>query len=280
MHAVAPPPKDPLSEPSPWNAVAADYDQVWFERLPALTSRVIELLAPERGDRVLDVAAGPGTLAVCLAPRVGHVMAIDFAEGMIERLRGHIMRGRLPNLEARLMDAEQLAFDDASFDAAVSLFGVASFADRARCLAEMSRVVVPGGRVVLASWAAPEQNTLLGAALNALNAALPESARFSTSNETEPPDLLERQLDVAGFEQVTRHEFEQPLALASADDYWQSFERSSPELSLLERELGADSYARAVARAREELRVSWGGGALELQCRAVLTYAERPLSAA
>jgi ubiquinone/menaquinone biosynthesis C-methylase UbiE len=280
MHAVAPPPRDPLSEPSPWSAVAADYDEVWFERLPALTSRVIELLAPDSGDRVLDVASGPGTLAVCLAPRVGHVMAIDFAEGMIERLRGHIMRSRLPNLEARLMDAQQLSFDDASFDAAVSLFGVASFADRARGLAEMSRVVVPGGRVVLASWAAPEHNALLGAALSALNGALPESSRFTTPAETEPPELLESQLDSAGFEQVTRHELATTVEFDSADDYWHEFERTSPELVLLERELGAESYAQVTTRAREALRAGLGTGPVVLQCRVLLAYAERPLSAA
>src|SRR5689334_21982413 len=102
MHSVAPPPKDPMTEPGPWNAVAADYDAVMFDQLPALTDTAIELLAPEREDTILDVATGPGTLAVRLAPRVRRVIAIDFAEVMIERLRGHIMRSRLPNLEARL----------------------------------------------------------------------------------------------------------------------------------------------------------------------------------
>ena len=280
MHAVAPPPKDPLSEPAPWNAIAADYDQVWFERLPELSDRAIELLAPEEGDRVLDIAAGPGTQAVRLAPRVGHVMAIDFAESMIERLRGHIMRSRLPNLEAQLMNGQELAFDDASFDAAISLFGVSSFDDRARGLAEMFRVVVPGGRVVLGGWADPDRNTLLGAGLTALRQALPESARADFSPDGDAQEVLERQLDTAGFEQVSAHGFERSVPCASVDQYWDDFERASAELVLLKHELGPENYAQAVARARDALRERFGSGAFELRCSVVLTYAERPLSAA
>ena len=280
MHAVAPPPKDPLSEPAPWNAIAAAYDQVWFERLPELTDRAIELLAPERGDRVLDVAAGSGAQAVRLAPRVGHVMAIDFAESMIELLRGHIMRSRLPNLEARLMNGQELEFDDASFDAAISLFGVVSFDDRRRGLGEMFRVVVPGGRVVLGDWAEPERNTLFGAGMSALRRVLPDTAHRVLLRENDGPEVIERQLDAAGFEQVTAHGFEHSIRCASVDDYWRDFERASAELVLLREELGAEPYMVAAARARDVLRESFGSEAFELRCSVVLTYAERPLSAA
>jgi len=277
MHAVEPL-KDPLAEPAPWNEIAAGYDQFWFERLPALTDRAIELLRPERGDRVLDVASGPGIAAVRLAPRVGHVMAVDFAEAMIERLRGHIMRSRLPNLEGRLMNVEELDFDDASFDAALCLFGVSVFDNRARALEELLRVIVPGGRIVLGSWSGPEPETLVGAAMTALGEVLPESRRFARSPEA--PEVLERQLDVAGFEQVASHEFTGSLRFASVEEYWQRFEASSPELVLLRRELGAERYAEAAARARAVLESGLGVGAFELRCGAILTYGERPLSAA
>src|SRR5258706_15561439 len=118
MHSVAPPPKDPLTEPGPWNAVAAGYDSVYFGQLPELTDAAIELLAPEREDRVLDIATGPGTLAVRLAPRVRRVVAIDFAEVMLERRRGHIMRHHLPNVEARVMNRQGLEFTDGTVGAA------------------------------------------------------------------------------------------------------------------------------------------------------------------
>jgi len=277
MHAVKPL-RDPLAVPTPWNEVAAAYDEVWFERLPELTDRAIELLAPERGDRVLDVASGPGTAAVRLAPRVGHVMAVDFAEGMIERVRGHIMRSRLPNLEGRVMRAQELDFDDASFDAAICSFGASFFDDRPRALQEMFRVVVAGGRVVLASWSGAEHDTLIGAGMAALAEALPEAARFAPVAEA--PEALEAELDAAGFEQVTTEPHESGLRFATVDDYWQGFERSAPEVVLLEREVGAARFAEARARARAALEARLGAGAFELRYRAILTYAECPLSAA
>jgi ubiquinone/menaquinone biosynthesis C-methylase UbiE len=280
MHAVAPPPQDPLTQPGPWNAVAAAYDEVWFGQLPELADAAIELLAPESGDRVLDVASGPGTLAVRLAPRVGHVMAIDFAEVMIERLRGHIMRSRLPNLEGRVMNGQELEFEDSSFDAAVSLFGVFLFDDRARGLAEMFRVVVPGGRVVFSSWAPPEQNSLIGVGMTALRAALPELPRPAAPLPTQIPERCASELEELGFELVTTQLFEKSMRFASVDDYWRDFERASASLALLREQLGAEAYAAAMARARTALLTTCGEDAFELKCCAILTFGERPLSAA
>lgn len=280
MHSVAPLPQDPLTEPGPWNAVAHGYDEVWFGQLPELADAAIELLAPEKGDRVLDVAAGPGTLSVRLAPRVGHVMAIDFAEVMIERLRGHIMRSRLPNLEARLMNGEELEFEDSSFDAAISQFGVFLFDDRARGLSEMLRVVVPGGRVVTSSWAPPEHNTLLGAGLAALREALPDLPRPPGPSPTEQPERCAQELEDVGFEQVTTQLFRKTLRFASVDAYWQSFERASAPLAVLKQEWGADMSAQVMERARAILRAQYGEAGFELECRAILTFGECPLSAA
>lgn len=280
MHSVAPPPKDPMTEPGPWNAVAADYDAVMFDQLPQLTDAAIELLAPEREDTILDVAAGPGTLAVRLAPRVRRVIAIDFAEVMIERLRGHIMRSRLPNLEARLMNGQDLDFEDGSFDAAVSLFGVFLFDDRNQGLLEMSRVVAPGGRAVFSSWATPEQNTLLGAGLEALRAALPDLPRPSGPLPTQQPDVCRAELEAVGFEAVETQLFRQSLRFDSVEHYWRDLERASAPIAVLKQKLGSDAYAAAAQRALGELRVRWGDGAFSLDCCAILTSGEKPLSAA
>jgi ubiquinone/menaquinone biosynthesis C-methylase UbiE len=280
MHAVAPPPTDPLTQPGPWNAVAATYDEVCFAQYADLADAAIELLAPEPGDRVLDVAAGPGTLSVRLAPRVGHVMAIDFAEVMIERLRGHVMRSRLPNVEARIMNGQELAFEDSSFDAAVSLFGVFLFDDRARGLSEMYRVVVPGGRVVFSSWAPPDQNALIGAGMTALLEALPDLPRPQGPLPTQVPEVCAAELEQLGFEQVATQMFQKPVRFASVADYWRDFERASAPLQLLREELGADAYTDVAARASAALRATLGEGAFELACSAILTFGERPLSAA
>ena len=280
MHPVAPPPKDPLTEPGPWNAVAPAYDEVYFDRLPELTDAAVELLAPEREDRVLDIATGPGTLSVRLAPRVKRVVAIDFAEAMIARLRAHIMQKHLPNLEARVMNGQELDFSDGSFDAAVSLFGVFLFDDRARGLAEMLRVVVPGGKALISSWAVPEQNTLLGAGMSALRAALPDLPRPSGPLPTQDPDVCVAEFEATGFERVTTRLFKQSVSFASVADYWRDFERSAAPLVVLEKKLGPDAYADAMKRALAVLIDSHGRGSFSLDCVAIFTLGERPLSAA
>ena len=280
MHSVAPPPKDPLTEPGPWNAIAAGYDEVIFGQLPALTDAAIELLAPEPEDRMLDIATGPGTLAVRLAPRVRRVVAVDFAEVMIERLRGHVMRSHLANLEARVMNGQELEFEDGSFDAAASLFGVFLFDDRARGLAEMSRVVVPGGRALVSTWATPDQNTMLGAGMDAIRAALPDLPRPKGPLPTQQPEVCVAELEAAGFEGVSAQLFKQAVPYASVDQYWQGFERAAAPLVVLKRRLGEHGYAEAATRIQAELRGRFGDGAFSLNCCAILTFGVRPLSAA
>jgi len=280
MHSVSPPPKDPLTEPGPWNAVAADYDEVFFGQLPELTDAAIELLAPRREDRVLDIATGPGTLAVRLAPRVKRVVAIDFAEVMLERLRGHIMQKHLSNLEARVMNGQELDFSDGSFDAAVSLFGVFLFDDRQRGLAEMFRVVVPGGKALISSWAVPEQNTLLGAGMSALRTALPDLPRPGGPLPTQSPDVCAAELEATGFERVTTRLFKRAVSFASVAEYWQNFERAAAPLVPLKKKLGPGAYADAMQRVQALLTESHGSGAFSLDCVAIFTFGERPLSAA
>lgn len=280
MHSVAPPPKDPLSEPEPWNAIAHGYDDVWFGQHADLYEAAIELIRPESGDRILDLGAGPGTLAIRLARRVGHVVAVDFAEVMIERLRGHIMRSRVSNVEAKLMNGEELDFEDSSFDAAISMFGLCHFDDRKRGLEEMLRVVVPGGKALTASWAAPEDNTLLGVGQEALRVALPELATDPEGLATQDPQRCARELEAVGFEPVSTRVFDKLVSFGSLSEYWHLFERSSAPLALLARRLGPDAYASAMSRAQEALLSTCGDGSFELRCAAILAWGERPLSAA
>jgi ubiquinone/menaquinone biosynthesis C-methylase UbiE len=280
VHRVAPPPKDPLNEPEPWNAVAPGYDEVVFGQLPGLIEAAIELLRPEREDTILDVATGPGTLAVRLAPRVRRVVAIDFAPVMIERLRARTMRSHLANLEARVMDGQELDFEDESFDAVASLFGVSLFEDRKRGLSEMARVVISGGRGLFSSWATPDVNTILGAGMDALRAAVPDLPRPRSPLPTEQPEVCRAELEAAGFEGVETQLFQQSVRLTSVEDYWRDFERTAPELVVLRRQLGEQRYTEVADTARNELRQRYGDGSFTLDCCAILTYGELPPSAA
>jgi demethylmenaquinone methyltransferase/2-methoxy-6-polyprenyl-1,4-benzoquinol methylase len=120
-------------------------------------SRAADLAAVGPGDRVLDVATGTGDLALELAQRVaprGEVVGSDFAEAMLERAREKAA-GR-PDVRFEWGDALALDHPDDAFAAATVAFGARNFADLHRGLAEMARVVRPGGRVVVLEITTPQ----------------------------------------------------------------------------------------------------------------------------
>jgi demethylmenaquinone methyltransferase / 2-methoxy-6-polyprenyl-1,4-benzoquinol methylase len=122
------------------------------------------------GSRVLDVATGTGDLALELATRVwpgGEVIGCDFAEAMLERARAKAraaVAGARDGVRVRpdfeWADALGLPYDDASFDAATVGFGARNFAGLGAGLAEMTRVVRPGGRVVVLEITTPRRPPL------------------------------------------------------------------------------------------------------------------------
>jgi demethylmenaquinone methyltransferase/2-methoxy-6-polyprenyl-1,4-benzoquinol methylase len=124
-------------------------------------ARAADLAAVGPGDRALDVATGTGDLAFELAARVapgGEVVGSDFAEAMLDRAREKAA-GRAGIL-FEWGNALRLQYDDASFDAATVGFGARNFADLERGIAEMARVVRPGGRVVILEITTPRRPPL------------------------------------------------------------------------------------------------------------------------
>jgi demethylmenaquinone methyltransferase/2-methoxy-6-polyprenyl-1,4-benzoquinol methylase len=125
--------------------------------------RAADLAALAPGDRALDVATGTGDLALELCGRVapgGEVVASDFSERMLEIARAKAS-GR-PGLAVRFETANALAlpYADDEFDAATVGFGARNFSDLDRGLREMTRVVRPGGRVVVLEMTTPQRPPL------------------------------------------------------------------------------------------------------------------------
>jgi demethylmenaquinone methyltransferase/2-methoxy-6-polyprenyl-1,4-benzoquinol methylase len=121
-------------------------------------ARAADLAALEPGDSALDVACGTGDLAIELARRVGtggEVIGSDFAEEMLERARA-----KAPELAWEWGNALELPYADGEFAAATVGFGARNFSDLDRGLAEMARVVRPGGRVVVLEITSPTRPPL------------------------------------------------------------------------------------------------------------------------
>jgi len=124
--------------------------------------RAADLAELSPGGRALDVATGTGDLALELATRVaptGEVVGVDFAENMLELARAKAgTRG--PRVRFESGNALALDYADDEFDAATVGFGARNFSDLDRGLAEMARVVRPGGRVVVLEITTPQRPPL------------------------------------------------------------------------------------------------------------------------
>jgi ubiquinone/menaquinone biosynthesis C-methylase UbiE len=119
--------------------------------LQIVGEELCEAVDVRSGERVLDVAAGNGNVALAAARRGCVVVATDYVPALLERARERAAAERLA-MEFREADAEALPFPDGSFDAVVSTFGVMFTPDQERAAAELMRVCKPGGRIGLANW--------------------------------------------------------------------------------------------------------------------------------
>lgn len=127
-----------------------------FAMVANLVVKVSEDLAEALGivpdERVLDVATGSGNGALAAARRAwGNTVGADFVPALLERGRERATAERL-EIEFVEADAQDLPFDDASFDVTTSIFGVMFAPDQEKAAGELLRVTKPGGRLGISSW--------------------------------------------------------------------------------------------------------------------------------
>jgi demethylmenaquinone methyltransferase/2-methoxy-6-polyprenyl-1,4-benzoquinol methylase len=138
---------------------------------------VVDAVAPQRGERVLDLAAGTGTSSEPFVSAGATVVPCDFSLGML----GVGKRAR-PGLAFTAGDATRLPFADASFDAVTISFGLRNVVDPDTALHEMARVTRPAGRLVVCEFSHPTSGPLRTVYVEYLMRALPPVARLVSSN--------------------------------------------------------------------------------------------------
>jgi len=137
-----------FENPDHWDTTAQYYEKTAHPFTARYAEAAVARVALTPDSRVLDVAAGTGALALTAARTGAQVLATDFSPGMVAR----IATANLPNVETRVMDGQELALEDGSFDAVFSIFGVIMFPDWRKGLSEMARVTRAGGYGVVATW--------------------------------------------------------------------------------------------------------------------------------
>ena len=250
-------PRSPLHEAATWTAAAAGYAQSVEPLTRPFAGPTLDLvgLAPgNHGTRLLDVAAGTGVVALEAARRGAAVVATDFAPGMLDELRRRAAEERL-DVRAELRDGQDLGFDDGSFELTTSAFGLIFFPAPAAGLAELHRVLRPGGRVAIASWdlAAFGIPQLIGATLARVAPGLPPPPPPPWAPLGEPIGLGEA-LRAAGFSHVGVHPVTRHQCIADPGSFFRHVPDWAPGLRPLlagltvdQGDMAADTFADLLA---------------------------------
>lgn len=220
-------PGDAERTPGFWDARSERYDRLEIDDFLPYAADVLRLVGIGPGDRALDVAAGPGTLALPAARTGAAVTAVDFAPAMIARLRAHAAAEGLENITAAVMDGQALALPDGAFDAAFSMFGLIFFPDRAAGFRELHRVLRPGGIAGVAGWGA---NGSGGPrfAQRAVAHVFPHLASASADAATpaflslQDPRDLAREMSGAGFSAVRIETIAHYKRACTPDEAWET----------------------------------------------------------
>ena len=189
-----------------YDRISAVYDGLADASEGACRERALELLAPDSGDRVLELGFGTGHGLVGLARQVGpegHVVGLDVSDGMAREARRRLQEAGLADrVELRVGAAPPLPFPDAGFAGALLSFTLELFPDAVLpvVLRELHRVLRPGGRLAVVAMATP--------AAGARESALSHTYRwlhrhFPHIVDCEPIDA-ERLVSAGGFELKTQ----------------------------------------------------------------------------
>ncbi len=266
--------QNPLSASEPWNLVADGYAETTMLVFEQFADEAIAASKLKPNSTVLDVACGPGTLALRLAHHAAQVHGIDFSEAMLAIFRKKIEQAGHRNIALHCGDAQTLPYANETFDAAFSLFGLMFFPDRQRGFAEIHRTLKPGGSVAITSWAPVDQSpammTMFGA-LRAINPDLPQPQRSVTTLEN--PERFKQEMEEAGFRNVEIRKVTKAFPVGSTAEFWDNMVKGSAPIQMMKKSImsvrdqtsvrgepvepHSENTGEALWREKEKLALAW-----------------------
>lgn len=255
------PPANPLSSNQPWEIVADHYAVDLLSWAQYFAGEALKLAALAPSSRVLDVATGPGTLAL-MAAEQGHIVsAIDFSPQMIANFKRRAAELAVDVADVRVGDGMDLPYEDDQFDAAFSMVGLIFFPDRSAGFREMRRVLRPGGRAVVSSIASiegpfPGIMSVVARHVPQLDTASPVQALGTVETFTE-------EMSTAGFRQVEIHSRQSEKSWPTTAAYWTDSQRASAPVALMREKLGQETWSAISADVAAHLRETYGDNPVE-----------------
>jgi ubiquinone/menaquinone biosynthesis C-methylase UbiE len=220
---------------------------------------MIDALAPQPGEIVLEVAAGAGDVGFAAATRLGEtgrIITSDVSPAMLDVARRRGAELGLANVDYRVMDGERLELDDGSVDGILCRFGYMLMPDPQAALSDARRVLRPSGRLVLAVWGPPEGNPFF----SLIAMALVRHRHLPRPDPREPgifaladPNRLQALLEGAGFADARLAAVPVVFEVAGVDEYLAIIADTAGPIGLALRGVGEDDRSKIADELREPL---------------------------
>jgi len=239
-----------------WAGLSAGWekwDAVIMDQLRPVGASMIEHLDIGSDHQHLDIASGtgePGLSIARLSPK-GSVVLTDLVAEMLDIAERRARAQGIANIETQVCSADDLPFDDATFDGVTVRFGYMFFPDMAKATAEFARVLKPGGRVCASVWVKPDENPWTAIAMEAIATeavVAPPDPDRPNMFRCAAPGYVSALYEAAGLHDVAEWDVDVELVTESPAQYW---EMISEHVSL-----AVAALQQVDPRARERIRES------------------------
>ncbi|CAI4033384.1 Methyltransferase domain-containing protein [Nitrospira tepida] len=268
-----------------WNRVAAGWekwDEMFDRSMAFLNHRLIADARLRQGQQVLDLGSGTGYPALLAAQVVrpqGQVVGIDLADDMLAAARRKAARLGLSNVEFRTGDVTTLPFPSGSFDAVTSRFCLMFLPEIPKAVAEIARVLKPGGHLAAAVWSAPEKNPYLRIPMDVIKQLIelppPDPQAPGIFRLAKSGDLM-GMIQQAGLSSLSEEEFVADVQLTSGREYFSSLMEIAAPIQNLFAKLSPSQQAEAEKRIVQSVEQYRRGEAVSLPIAARFVAAVKP----
>ncbi|MEK7383585.1 MAG: methyltransferase domain-containing protein [Elusimicrobiota bacterium] len=266
-----------------WNEAAPRYEALSSSLFEPVTEEFMDFAGVRKGWHVLDVACGPGIASRAAARRAaqtGSVLAVDLAPGMVKLASSRPAGKRSAPIEFRVMDAQKLELPDASCDAAICQLGLMLFARPDAALAEMRRVVVPGGPVACLVQGRRSAMLFTALVMDAIIARAPQ-LRAPKGSPTlyafGPDDILEEHFSRAGLTEMATRRLSGVFRFPTPEDYWTRMTEGAGRTGAMLRSLASEVQLKVKADVLRRAAKRKVGRAVEIPYEFVVARGLTPM---